>query len=449
MGKQLLERLSQGRSPGCSVTGWLSLQLGVLFLPTSALFAGLSFLVAITVARPQGGPRPLQRPIAKALLVLALLMLLALTTALKPGLAALGLANWLPFFWFFLAVDPYLQRPESRRRLGLWLLVGSMPVIVVGLLQVWLGWSTPIQGLGGLVQWTMRYPGRATGIFDTINGTAGWLLLCIPFLLHRLRCHPNHPLLLGVTLTATALTTAALLLTSSRSSVLLLPLVLLLSSRRRQLPWVLAILGLYALLVGIKLTGAADQWPAIKLLVPDLLTSKLERLIDPAGASMQSPEVRTSLYPLGLQLLRGSPWLGIGENGFRTVYLSGALPLPAGEGLNHTHSLPLEFAISHGLPALMLLLAIIGHVCMSALRQWRRHSDPQGQDRAWLIAAGIIIWLHLWDIPAYDSRFNMLDWLVFAALLGISSGAVRSEGTAQPGPTGQPGQMESPLNGQA
>jgi len=423
----ILKRLDEARPHGCSRGGWRSLQLGVLFLPTSALLSGLTLLVAITLARPHAGLRPLQRPISRVLLLLSALMVLGLATALKPDLAALGLANWLPFFWFFLAVEPYLSTPASRNRVALWVVVGTLPVILMGLLQAWLGWSTPLRGLGGLLEWTMRYPERATGIFDTINGTAGWLLMSFPFLLQRLG-QQQSGLAKRVTLVVIALTTVALLLTASRMAMLMLPVVVLLSARRRQLPWLLIAFGLYGLLVGVKLSGLIDHWPGIHLLVPDLLGAKLQRLIDPASSSaLQAPEVRSSLYPVGLQLVRESPWLGIGENGFRALYLKGVLPIPGDEGLNHSHSLPLEFALSHGLPALGLLLSAIGWVCAKAVQRWRLHSDPQGQDRAWLLSAGVVIWVHIWDIPAYDSRFNMAGWLIFAALLAIGSHSPQTE----------------------
>jgi len=416
---QLLQILGEGRSPGCSLTGWVSVQIGVLFLPTSALVAGLALLFAITVAQPTGTPRPLDRPLARALLLLSALMLLALITARNLGLAVIGVFNWIPFFWFFLAVEPYLRRAESRRRLGLWLVIGTMPVVVVGLLQALFGWSTPLRALGGALEWTMRYPERATGIFDTVNGTAGWLLISFPFLLQRLR-EPSHKLL---TAAVVVLTSTALLLTSSRSAFVLLPLVILASARKRLVPWLLLAIGLFALLVAGKLAGLTDHWPGINLLVPDLLSAKLERLINPASSTaLQTPEIRASLYPIAWQLIQRAPWLGIGENGFRGLYLAGELPLPANEGLNHTHSLPLEFALSHGIPALVLLLLIMGSVCAAALQRWRVQGDQRGQDRAWLLAAGLIILLHICDIPAYDSRFNMADWLIFSALLAFSGG---------------------------
>lgn len=419
--QHLLNRLDEARPLGCSRAGWLSLQFGVLFLPTSAFLSGLFLLVAITIGRPKSLYKPFQRPISRVLLMLSGLMVVGLGTALRPDLAAVGLANWLPFFWFFLAVAPYVSTSDSRTRVASWILIGTVPISVIGLIQAWLGWSTPLQYLGGLIEWTMRYPERATGIFDTVNGTAGWLLISFPFLLQRLRHQRRSAIANKVTIVIIALSTTSLLLTSSRTAVIMLPVVVLLSARKRQLPWVLIPIALYGLLVGFKLTGWIDHWPGINPLVPDLLVEKLKRLIDPAAADLASPEVRASLYPVGLQLIQTSPWLGIGENGFRTLLLAGAVSLPTTESLNHTHSLPLEFALSHGLPAMALLVSAIGWVYAKAVQRWRQQPDPNGQDRAWLLAAGMVVWMHIWDIPAYDSRFNMAGWLIFASLLAIGS----------------------------
>ena len=427
----VLSRIDQARPQGCTLTGWRSFQLGVLFLPTSALLSGLSLVFAITVARPKPSHKPLGRPISRALALLSALLVLGVGTAIKPDLAAIGLANWLPLFWLFLAVGPYLSTAASRHRVALWIVIGTMPVIGMGLIQAWLGWSEPLEALGGLLAWPMGDPQRATGIFDTVNNTASWLLISFPFLLQRLRTPEQKPLARAMTMAVIGLASACVMLTASRMAVLMLPVAALLTTQRRRLPLLLIPISIYALLAGLKVNGLIDHWPGISVLVPDLLTAKFARLFD--FMSGHSPaEVRTSLYPIGWQLISTSPWLGIGENGFRALLLKGSIVLPTTESLNHTHSLPLEFALSHGLPALALLLAAMGWVSAKAVQHWRLHSDPQGQDRAWLLAAGLVIWVHIWDIPAYDSRFNMAGWLIFAALLAIGSRSLQPPQTEQP-----------------
>jgi hypothetical protein len=64
------------RPPGTSRAGWVSLQVGVVFLSSSALVSGIALLLAITLWRPQQQPAPLSRPEARLLAGLSLLMLL-------------------------------------------------------------------------------------------------------------------------------------------------------------------------------------------------------------------------------------------------------------------------------------------------------------------------------------------------------------------------------------
>jgi hypothetical protein len=61
------------RPPGTSRAGWVSLQVGVLFLSSSALVSGIALLLAITLWRPQQQPAPLSRPEARLLAGLAAL----------------------------------------------------------------------------------------------------------------------------------------------------------------------------------------------------------------------------------------------------------------------------------------------------------------------------------------------------------------------------------------
>ena len=96
-------------------------------------------------------------------------------------LAWAGLANWIPFFWGFWGFQPYLALPQSRRRCSLWLVAGSVPVVVTGLGQLWLGWQGTLADLWGLIIWFVsaggRPEGRLSGLFDYANIASAWLAM--------------------------------------------------------------------------------------------------------------------------------------------------------------------------------------------------------------------------------------------------------------------------------
>ena len=64
-----------------------------------------------------------------------------------PNLSFLGLANWLPFFWLFWALQPFLNNKYKRRNLGLILISGSFPVIFTGFGQYFFNWYGPFDFL--------------------------------------------------------------------------------------------------------------------------------------------------------------------------------------------------------------------------------------------------------------------------------------------------------------
>ena len=74
-GRFVSSRLLQHCPPQCSGQGWIAVQVGVLFLSSSALVSGVALLLALTLWRPKAEPPPLSRLDARLLAALSLLML--------------------------------------------------------------------------------------------------------------------------------------------------------------------------------------------------------------------------------------------------------------------------------------------------------------------------------------------------------------------------------------
>ena len=89
--------------------GGRAFRLGLLFLPSSALLAAVSLLIACI-----SGSRRREQPLwrdrwCQPLLLAGRLMLIGACLAENAGLAWAGLANWVPFIWAFWAFQPYLE----------------------------------------------------------------------------------------------------------------------------------------------------------------------------------------------------------------------------------------------------------------------------------------------------------------------------------------------------
>jgi O-antigen ligase len=345
------------------------------------------------------------------LLAIATLMVLGCIGAYSGWLAWVGLANWLPFFWAFWGFQPYLSTPAARRRAGLMLVAGTVPVILTGLGQLWWGWQGPFQALGGMVIWHLRAggnpPGRLAGLFDYANIAGSWLVLVWPLLLAALlqpglvRWRRAVVLLLAVSLVT------AVFLTDSRNAwgalVLALPLVCGPRSWRWLLPGLAVVLLLVAA-ASVAWVPELLQAPA-RSLVPEAIWGRLSDL----HFAGQRPLAITRLaqWQVALTLVAERPWLGWGAAAFSLIY-----PLRTGHWHGHPHNLPIDLAVSHGAPVALLLVGLVLGLLLLSLRPALLRGRLA--DRAWWTSLVVLATLHATDMPFYDSRINVAGWVLLA-----------------------------------
>ena len=403
--------LDQNRPSLASSRGWRCFQLGLFLLPSSALLGSLLLFPALLfgcVGRERSCWRDLWNT---PLLVASGLMILGCFQAYDQGLAWVGLGNWLPFFWGFWGFQPYVMSREARRRSALWLVAGSVPVVVTGLGQLWWGWQGPWQLLGGLIVWFMaaggRPEGRLSGLFDYANIASAWLSMVWPLTLAALVQQGLNRWRRVVVVILAVLLVVALVLTESRngwgSLMLVVPLVL----GPPSWPWLIPLLVLALLPVLLSVLPGVPlilQDPA-RSLVPETLWARLNDS-QYAGERVLA-STRISQWNVALQLIAERPWLGWGAAAFSAIY-----PLRTGQWHGHAHNLPLELAIGHGLPVAFLLLGFVLALLVVSLRRGLSGLF----DRAWWTAFFVLMVLHGTDLPFFDSRVNIAGWILLAGL---------------------------------
>ena len=418
-GQQLERQLQSERPEGADRLGWRWFQLGVFLLPASA-FLGAVLLFASLV---QGSRRraPWWRDgCNRWLLAISVLMLVGCFGATSGWLAWVGLGNWLPFVWGFWGFQPYVATPQARRRAGLWFLAGTVPVIVTGLGQTYLGWAGPWQLLGGLIPWFIEAggnpPGRLSGLFDYANITGSWLALVWPFSLAALLQRPLPWQRRALALALAVSLVASLYLTDSRNAwgalVLALPIVVGPASWLWLLPLLLLALGAVALASLPMVPAGLQHWA--RVLVPDPIWV---RLSDVHFAGHRPLAItRLGQWAVAVGLIGERPWLGWGAAAFSLIY-----PLRTGHWHGHTHNLPIDLAISFGLPVAVMVIGLVGWLLLRAMRL----GMPQAPvfERAWWAAALVLMALHATDMPLYDSRINIAGWILLAGLRCVGTGA--------------------------
>jgi len=425
----MFQRLDGQRPSGADQLGWRCFQLGVFFLPSSALFAAVLLFPALIQGSRRRQSLIRDRVNLVLLLVAALMVVSALSLSLRsdglPGyslaLAWVGLGNWLPLFWGFWGFQPYVSEAPARRRIALAIVAGTVPVVVTGLGQLWFGWSGPWSILGGAVSWHVKQggnpPDRLAGLFDYANIAAAWLSLSWPFLLAAFLGFWG---MAWVSFKRTALPwlvvglmvagqCAALYLTDSRNGwgalVLAVPLVM----GPAAWIWLLPVLALVALPVVLAtLPGIPDviQSP-LRSIVPQEIWGRLN---DFNSHGRRPDEItRLSQWRVAAELIAERPWLGWGAAAFTVIY-----PLRTGFWHGHTHNIFFELSLAHGLPAALLLVGLVLWLLIRAVRNGMTRAPLF--ERAWLASALILGVLHASDLPMYDSRINIAGWILLAGL---------------------------------
>jgi len=159
---------------------WNFAQLGVLIFPSIPILGALGLFLALASTCKQKFSEISSRPINRGFAALSALLILAAVFARNSTEAFLGLGNFLPFFIFFAAFSRLIQTPAQLRQLSWLLVISSIPVIILGLGQQFLGWNSLVQlqpVLGWVLEPKGNPPGRMASVFMYANILACYLTI--------------------------------------------------------------------------------------------------------------------------------------------------------------------------------------------------------------------------------------------------------------------------------
>ena len=408
---------------------WHWARAGVLILPLIPALGEVGLVVALVSAWKQQFRSLIRSPLNWGLAIFSIWLIVNACIAFYPTEAFLGLANFLPFFCLFAAFRRIIQTPSQLRQLAWLITIPSLPIVVLGLGQLFGGWATP-DGFQYIFGWKLvahgEPPGRMSSVFIWANFLAAYVVIVFALGLGlwintyqgwRRKTERGWVLLL-LTLVVIG-NGVGIILSNSRSAWAIACLVCLAFA---------LYLGWYWLVLGVAAAAGSILWAAfgtvgresLRHLIPAFFWA---RLTDQLYPDRPLPSLRVTQWQFAWEMTQQRPWTGWGLRNFTPLYQE-----RMNWWLGHPHNLFLMLTAEIGIPATLLLVGLVGWVLLKAIGRMIRTASTQATQLllfTYVVAFGSCILFNLLDVTLYDLRLNTLSWLLLSAICGVGHNALR------------------------
>jgi len=416
---------------------WNCAQWGLFLYPWMPNFGIVGLLLAVAIIWKQQYRTIIRRPLNWGLAILSGWLIITCCFAYDRPSAFLGLANLLPYFIVFAAYSTLIQCPAQLRRFARILVVGSLPVVILGFGQLFLGWSG-LEQLQGVFGWVLEAkgnpPGRMASVFMHANILAAYLqivfIVGLGLWIEEFKAWRQGPnqfqasqlLFLSAAVIGNAI---ALFLTNSRNV------------------WGIAFVaclafGLYLgwrwLVLGVTTAASIILWASfgpdfgrqsLRNIVPAFFWA---RLSDQMYADRPVALMRKTQWQFAWSMTQERPWMGWGLRNFRPIY-EAKMHL----GLGHPHNLLLMLMAETGIPATLLFCGLVSWILAQGvllIRVWSDIAPTPAQDKyqwhqdklilfTYLLGFAGCTLFNLLDVTLFDLRVNTLGWLLLSAICGV------------------------------
>jgi len=375
---------------------WNFAQVGMLIFPLIPILGALGLFLGLAGTCKQKFRQISRRPLNRGFAILSALLVITAVFANNRIEAFLGLYNFLPFFLLFATFSSLIQTLPQLRHLSWMIVMSSIPVIILGLGQQFLGWSG-IDQLQPVFGWVLEPkgnpPGRMASVFMYANILACYLTIAFILALglwmgegfgneqvtgfngfnssilakeERVKKErinerpipdsqfqiPNYRFLF---LSFAAIGNAvALIFTNSRNAWGLAVLAVLAFAFYAGYKKLLAAVFSVASTVFLSAFGPEPLRQYLQIIVPDFFWA---RLTDERFPNRPTATLRTTQWEFAWSMTQQRPWTGWGLRNFTPLYQA-----QMQEWLGHPHSLILMLTAETGIPATLLLFGLVGWV---------------------------------------------------------------------------------------
>jgi O-antigen ligase len=396
---------------------WNFAQLGMLIFPLIPILGALGIFLGLVGTTKQKFSQIIRSPIDRGWAILSVLLVITAVFAHKPLEAFLGLGNFFPFFILFVAFSSLIQTPAQLRQLSWMLVISSIPVIILGIGQQFLGWSGIVQ-LEPILGWVLEPkgnpPGRMASVFIYANILACYLTIVFILALglwvegrrkkeegrgkkeegregeeegergrgkknklcpmpHAPCPMPNAPcpipnsqfLFLTFAVVGNAV---CLIFTNSRNAWGLAVLAVLAFAFYAGYKKLLAAVFTAVGTVFLSAFGPQPLRQYLRGIIPAFFWA---RLTDEMFPNRPTATLRTTQWQFAWSMTQQRPWTGWGLRNFTPLYEA-----QMQQWLGHPHSLILMLTAETGIPATLCFLGLVGWILARGvllLVNWRSH----------------------------------------------------------------------------
>ncbi|MBD1884459.1 O-antigen ligase family protein [Microcoleus vaginatus] len=474
--ENLQSRLQKHPDPRLQIP-WNFAQVGMLIFPLIPILGALGLFLGLAGTCKQKFRQISRRPLNRGFAILSALLVITAVFAHNRIEAFVGLYNFLPFFILFAAFSSLIQTLPQLRQLSWIIVISSIPVIILGLGQQFLGWSG-IDQLQPVFGWVLEPrgnpPGRMASVFMYANILACYLtiafILALGLWMEEVSCQlgvvsrhhlpmpnaqfpiPNAQFLF---LSCAAIGNAlALIFTNSRNAWVMAVLAVLAFAFYAGYKKLLAAVLSVASTIFLSAFGPEPLRQSLRRIVPAFFWA---RLTDEMFPNRPTATLRKTQWEFAWSMTQQRPWTGWGLRNFTPLYQA-----QMQEWLGHPHSLILMLTAETGIPATLFLFGLVGWVLARGvllLANWPlfpgdikhdkiatqevaknalflhnksivpitnqvAYEDVRAADRliffSYLLAFAACTLFNTVDVTLFDFRLNTTSWLLLAAICGVS-----------------------------
>ncbi len=408
----------------------LILQASIFLLPLFPALGELGLVWILIRIGISHFSRIINNPINKCLGLLSIWLIVNSFLAYQPSEAFLGLANFLPFFALFCSLNIVIRHPKQLRIISWLLVIPSLPVVILGLGQLYLNWNSPAL-IKTILGWELISQGVPSGRMSSVFIYANFLAIYleIAFILGLglwldiwqnsvLKKRSWLLLFLSIILFAD---TVGLGLASSRNAwgITLLGFMAFVI----YLGWYWLVWGVTAIVIAISWASFGSFWGQewFRKIVPIFIWN---RLSDNMYSDRPLETLRITQWQFCWSKIQENPLIGWGLRNYTPLYLEAT-----NFWFGHPHNLFLMLGMEIGIIASLLFCLIVGYILAQAillLRHSNQNSSRLLSDRdhlmlfSYIVAFVCCILFNLSDVTIFDLRINTIGWILLSAIYGVS-----------------------------